>query len=219
MAQATGPQDLSMQEILDSIRRIIADNRRDDPTAPVIATASDAAPSDHDPHGQEPNIPARESAGRAAAPPTALPNVVSFPADAQTERARPDARPRLQREAASSPRWSQHDAADAPGRPRPATDDPKAGPEMKVSVADRAEPGEAPSAVAKGLLSAAATAAISAELQALSQAVTGPRDSGLHDLAREMLRPMLREWLDRHLPDLVRQMVRDEIERISPRNR
>ena len=39
----------------------------------------------------------------------------------------------------------------------------------------------------------------------------------LDGLVREMLRPMLKEWLDAHLPDMVEQMVSREIARISGR--
>jgi cell pole-organizing protein PopZ len=38
-------------------------------------------------------------------------------------------------------------------------------------------------------------------------------------MAREMMRPMLRVWLDRHLPELVRRLVREEIARISGTSR
>lgn len=37
----------------------------------------------------------------------------------------------------------------------------------------------------------------------------------LEAVVAETLRPMLREWLDIHLPGLVKDMVRDEIERIT----
>ena len=37
----------------------------------------------------------------------------------------------------------------------------------------------------------------------------------LDDLVREMLRPMLKAWLDDNLPTLVERMVRAEIERVS----
>jgi cell pole-organizing protein PopZ len=41
-------------------------------------------------------------------------------------------------------------------------------------------------------------------------------DSGLlHEYAREMLRPMLRAWLDDNLPTLVERLVRAEIERVA----
>jgi uncharacterized protein len=37
----------------------------------------------------------------------------------------------------------------------------------------------------------------------------------LEDLVRELLRPMLRDWLDAHLPPLVERLVREEIQRMS----
>ena len=40
-------------------------------------------------------------------------------------------------------------------------------------------------------------------------------ETSLEGLVREMLRPMLAEWLDANLPGMVEQMVRDEITRIA----
>lgn len=40
-------------------------------------------------------------------------------------------------------------------------------------------------------------------------------ETSLEGLVREMLRPMLAEWLDANLPPMVEQMVRDEISRIA----
>ena len=61
----------------------------------------------------------------------------------------------------------------------------------------------------------AATVAASA-FRELSAAAQPPRESRtLEDLAREMLEPMLRQWLDENLPRIVESAVRDEVERIS----
>lgn len=61
----------------------------------------------------------------------------------------------------------------------------------------------------------AATVAASA-FRELSAAAQPPRESRtLEDLAREMLQPMLRDWLDQNLPRIVEAAVRDEVERIS----
>lgn len=52
----------------------------------------------------------------------------------------------------------------------------------------------------------------------LSSAVSQPRENrSLEDLAREMLQPMLRQWLDQNLERIVQAAVRDEVERISRR--
>jgi cell pole-organizing protein PopZ len=37
----------------------------------------------------------------------------------------------------------------------------------------------------------------------------------LEDLVREMLRPMLKSWLDDNLPSMVERLVHAEIERVS----
>ena len=40
-------------------------------------------------------------------------------------------------------------------------------------------------------------------------------ETSLEGMVREMLRPMLAQWLDENLPGMVEQMVRDEIARIA----
>lgn len=55
-------------------------------------------------------------------------------------------------------------------------------------------------------------------LDALSRLVVKPDEVGndtLEGLVREMLRPMLRDWLDAKLPAIVEAMVAREIDRIS----
>jgi len=39
----------------------------------------------------------------------------------------------------------------------------------------------------------------------------------IEDIVREELRPMLKQWLDANLPDLVERLVRAEIERVVRR--
>jgi cell pole-organizing protein PopZ len=68
---------------------------------------------------------------------------------------------------------------------------------------------------------AAAATSVGALIQTLaherSTAVTrgGPT---IEDLVREEVRPMLKDWLDTHLPPVVERMVRAEIERVINRN-
>lgn len=55
-------------------------------------------------------------------------------------------------------------------------------------------------------------------LAALSALIVRPEDAPsntLEGLVRDMLRPMLREWLDAHLPGLVEKVVTKEIARIT----
>ncbi len=44
-------------------------------------------------------------------------------------------------------------------------------------------------------------------------------DRTIEDITRELLRGMLRQWLDDNLPPLVERLVRDEIERVARRGR
>lgn len=61
----------------------------------------------------------------------------------------------------------------------------------------------------------ASTAAASAFGQ-LSAAMLMPRtDRTLEDVVRELLRPMLQQWLDENLPAIVQQSVEAEVERIA----
>jgi cell pole-organizing protein PopZ len=65
------------------------------------------------------------------------------------------------------------------------------------------------------LVSTDAAASISAHFQALA-ASTIINDSGiLREYAKDMLRPMLKQWLDDNLPVMVEKLVRAEIERVA----
>ena len=65
-----------------------------------------------------------------------------------------------------------------------------------------------------GLLSSNATAAIGSAFGRLTE-VAKKQGPTLEDLAREMLRPMLKSWLDENLPRIVETMVQAEIERAT----
>jgi len=47
----------------------------------------------------------------------------------------------------------------------------------------------------------------------------GKCDCSLGNLARELLHPLLKEWLDRNLPGMVEDLVRGEIERVAQAGR
>jgi cell pole-organizing protein PopZ len=57
--------------------------------------------------------------------------------------------------------------------------------------------------------------AVTSSFQVLGVARSMPTSQTVDAMAREMLRPMLKEWLDDHLPTLVEKLVRAEIERGS----
>ena len=65
------------------------------------------------------------------------------------------------------------------------------------------------------LLSQETTAAVDSAFNALAQTVLVQNARTLEDLVREMLRPLLKSWLDDNLPSLVERLVRAEIERVS----
>ena len=46
-------------------------------------------------------------------------------------------------------------------------------------------------------------------------ATTPPAGNPLEDLIREMLRPLLKQWLDEHLPAMIDEHVKREISRIT----
>ncbi len=46
----------------------------------------------------------------------------------------------------------------------------------------------------------------------------GGRDVTLEGLIREILRPLLREWLDRNLPAVIERLANEEINRMSDRS-
>ena len=78
---------------------------------------------------------------------------------------------------------------------------------------------EAPaSPPADPILSPRTAEASRGSLDALSRMIVRPEVAGsdtLESLVREMLRPMLREWLDTNLPAMVETMVSREIARIT----
>ena len=65
------------------------------------------------------------------------------------------------------------------------------------------------------LLSPISDAIIHSAFGNLAGAVNTAHSQTLDDLVKDMLRPMLKTWLDTHLPPLVERLVRDEIERLS----
>jgi len=102
-------------------------------------------------------------------------------------------------------------AAEQPAMPRPS----------EQSVPFAAPPPEQRGAGERGasergpLLSSATVAAVDSAFNALAHTVLVQNARTLEDLVREMLRPMLKTWLDDNLPGLVERLVRAEIERVA----
>ncbi|WP_157019151.1 PopZ family protein [Mesorhizobium xinjiangense] len=56
---------------------------------------------------------------------------------------------------------------------------------------------------------------VSAAFDELSEVFAAGRRRSFDEIAAEMMRPMLQEWLDNNLPTLVERLVREEIERVA----
>jgi hypothetical protein len=67
----------------------------------------------------------------------------------------------------------------------------------------------------RGLISHETVKAVDSAFNTLAHTLIGQNARTLEDLVREMLRPMLKSWLDDNLPGLVERIVRAEIERVS----
>ena len=67
------------------------------------------------------------------------------------------------------------------------------------------------------LMPSEANNAVHSAWNALAQTVLVENGRTLEDLVREMLRPMLKAWLDDNLPTLVERLVLVEIEQITGR--
>jgi cell pole-organizing protein PopZ len=120
-------------------------------------------------------------------------------------------------------------------------DDPKSGPRPTPLPLPRIDPASAADmpqpaiggdlAPDQALVAAGVAGVASSAFDRLSQAVQdsvpapaapdpGPTMGGgktLEDLVKEMLRPMLKEWLDRNLPPMVERFVEREIVRLTRR--
>ena len=72
-----------------------------------------------------------------------------------------------------------------------------------------------PHAHTETLLSSHTGEAVSSAFNSLAHTVLTQNAQTLDDLVREMLRPMLKSWLDDNLPTVVERLVRAEIERVS----
>lgn len=181
-----------MEEILASIRRIISE---DDPPADGAdaAPVADAAPS---PVDDEPALEpmAYDEAGDEDE------DVLEL-----TDRVDP---------APSEPFESVGDLDVFPAAPpvaAPAVPDPAFPPPQPAAFAP--EPAGDDALVSPPAASSAASA-----FAALSQSIAMPRDGRtLEDVVRELLRPLLKDWLDQNLPRIVESAVQAEVERIARR--
>jgi len=67
------------------------------------------------------------------------------------------------------------------------------------------------------LLSPRADAAVTSAFNHLAGTILSTNSRSIEQVAEDMLRPMLKDWLDENLPPMVERLVREEIERVSRR--
>ena len=89
--------------------------------------------------------------------------------------------------------------------PRPATASPVAPPQESSPASAEEEP----------LVSPATDAALESAFNALSASIALQSSGRIEAMTREILRPMLKTWLDDNLPGLVERLVRAEIQRVA----
>lgn len=70
-------------------------------------------------------------------------------------------------------------------------------------------------AAGASLLSSGAQASVASAFGNLAHTILSKDARTLEDLVKEMLKPMLKGWLDENLPTMVERLVREEIERVS----
>jgi uncharacterized protein len=221
MTQAAKAQEPSMEEILASIRRIIAD----DDAAKTPAKAAEPAK----PAAAPPRPAAAQPAARPPAPAPAPPAAGAANSQDDIDAMfgsfdAPDTAP------AAEPEPAQPDILDLTEAMEASAADP-AGFQTIDGQADVVFNEAAPPPVAntvtearrqfqqsmpdRSLLAPSTTAAVDSAFNTLAQTVLVKNARTLDEMVAEMLRPMLKAWLDDNLPSMVERIVRDEIERVS----
>jgi uncharacterized protein len=213
MTQPAKASEPSMEEILASIRRIIAD---DDTTKSTPQPAEAPKPA------VEPARPAAPPRVAAVPPP---PPVTMPEPSAFDEPEPPPADDKEDGQAGDILDLTESMASAAPSAPpvAPAPQFRTIDADSDVDFDEAPEPPAPPLVQMKPakaeqspqLLSANTSAAVDSAFNTLAQTVLVQNARTLEDLVREMLRPLLKSWLDDNLPGLVERLVRAEIERVS----
>jgi cell pole-organizing protein PopZ len=203
MSDANPQQEPSMEEILASIRRIISEDDQPEGEQPAEAVEADS---------EEPVADEGESDG--ADDVLELTDVVEEEAAADdAEEAEPDADDG--EELSIDDVLDEVDVPDElelrdddPPEEAPAAPEPSpAQPEDAGLIADQT------AAAAGGMLSGL----VAAVDRAHGGSTLGDGNRTIEDLVKEVMRPMVKEWLDENLPNLTERLVRREIERLARR--
>ena len=193
-----------MEEILASIRRIIADDQ-DAPKPAEVEAESEAEPLAAEADTDAPSSSA-DAVGEvielAPSVPVEAPPEPSSPVPAPLPRSLADLDIGVPDILFAEPQREPKKAAHPEPRPAlGATKPPEAGREGPKSL--------------ESLISNQTTASVAQAFNMLSHTVLSQNARTLEDLVKELLKPMLKVWLDDNLPPLVERLVRAEIERVA----
>lgn len=232
MTQPAKVTEPSMEEILASIRRIIADDEAKPPPSEAAkpAPAPAAKPpvmNDIPPSKVAPPKPVEKPAPAPAPAADASNNQDDIDALlAGLDAATPEPEIRAPEPEADVLELTDDMAMDPTPAPAPPTF-------RKVEPRDDVEFAEAPPRQTRPpayapvdfdapplppqqpILAQSTVSAVESAFNSLAHTVLSSNARTLEDLVKEMLRPMLKSWLDDNLPGLVERIVKAEIERVS----
>ena len=242
MTQPAKVQEPSMEEILASIRRIIADDEAkpsDKPAATAPAARAAASPKPTMKDIPPSALPAAQASAKAPPPPPAPKPAPPPPAGPAANNSQDDIDAMLasleEDTAVEEVRPPQPDSdvfeltdemalPDPPPAPAPAAAsfnkiEPQDDLEFTEAKAAHRQPMPEPPPlempVPGPILSRSTVSAVESAFNTLAHTVLSNNARTLEDLVKEMLRPMLKSWLDDNLPGLVERIVKAEIERVS----
>ena len=185
-----------MEEILASIRRIIADDQDGGKAAPSATLQQ----------------PAR-AAPPAPAPPRREEEVLDL-AEVATPVSRRGPSLDLDQDDIGYRDASEtdFDAIDVEEEPAAAAPEP---PPIPPQPRFEPEPEPQPQPFHERLISTSTDSTVTGSFNMLAHTVLTQNARTLEDLVKDMLKPMLKTWLDDNLPTLVERLVRAEIERVT----
>lgn len=219
MASAPG-QNATVEEILASIRQAISDDDakrtnerlRSDPKAPaekkpVASVTNVFGDRKAEAEAAEPvvnEVAAELASAEALADQEFIEQAIEQALDgvrAELESSRPVAKPIRQQ---VETRAVEARAIEAAG-----------GAQRAVPRAARGGARRADAPPRKALMSPRADATVAASFEDLSKAMLNGNARKLDEVVEDLLRPMLKSWLEGNLPQMVERLVREEIERVS----
>ncbi|PCJ31390.1 MAG: hypothetical protein COA93_11075 [Alphaproteobacteria bacterium] len=194
MSETKGQEEPTMEEILASIRKIISE---DDVEEEKPVEASEAVA---EPESEPESAPESEPESKPEEEPEEVLELTEM----------------VEEELEVEPEPEEAEPEEAEPEPEPEEPEPEE-PEPKIDI-DLAIDDVDPAPEDEGLMSGEESNFTMDQFGVLSDLLTtGYQGAGntLEDLVREMLKPMLKTWLDKNLPPIVERMVAKEIARLA----